>query len=508
MAPPSQPPFPRTRRAPSAPTGPSRPDGSPAPRAAASPVGTIASVTTTAGGRRAVASGRAYDLDRLRSFSDSVFAVAITILAATFRLPEVDPTGPALGGALAAEWPRYLSYLAGFTVIGFFWLSHHRLVDLLVRADGVVALLNLVFLFFVALFPFSTLVLGEYRSMVPAHVLFNANAVILGLANLGLWIRTTRHHRDVDPTLDARALQIYRWRAAVFPVVFAVALAACAINERAAVASWMLVFVGRPLIRLILGPMPAEEQQLETAEHDDSDASEEGADEVPGGGGPAGSRREPSRVGLRGQRALGRLTGFSDNVYAFAVTVLVLPLATKLPDQQLPTPQAVEEFLRVEAWPALFPYALGFAVIGLFWTLHVRVFSFVRAQDATLRVLNLVHLLTVATLPFATTLLAAYDSSSTAIIVYAGIAGLCGGALAAVTFYATGHHRLIAADVPDTVVRMRRWSSLVVPVSFLASMAVAHASPTFAQTLWYLGFVVVRVLQRRWVARHPDLGFS
>lgn len=465
-------------------------------------------MTTTAGVRRGGHTGRDYDLDRLRSFSDSVFAVAITVLAATFRLPEVDPTGPTLGADLAAEWPRYLSYLAGFVVIGSFWLSHHRLVDLLVRADGVVAFVNLVFLFFLALFPFATIVLGEYRAMVPAHVLFNANATILGLANLGLWIRTTRHHRDVDPLLDARALQIYRWRAAVFPLVFALALAACAIDERAAVACWALILVGRPLIRLVLGPMPTEERALEAAEHDDPGASDEGAAEVLPRAAPTGSPTGAARIGIRGQRALGRLTGFSDNVYAFAVTVLVLPLAGSLPDQPLTTPQAVEAFLRDEAWPSMFPYALGFAVLGLFWTLHVRLFSFVRTQDGMLRILNLVHLLAVATLPFATALLTTYDSSPTAIIVYAGIAGLCGGALTAVTFYATAHHRLIAADVPDATVRMRRWSSLVVPFSFLASMVVAHPSPVLAQAFWYLGFIVVRVSQRRWAARHPDLGLS
>ena len=464
-------------------------------RGAAPVLTTILGVTTATGPRRGHL-GRAYDLDRLRSFSDSVFAVAITILAATFRLPEVGTDGPSLGSDLAAEWPRYLSYLAGFVVIGFFWLSHHRLVDLLVRADGVVALLNLVFLFFVALFPFATIVLGEYRAMVPAHLLFNANAVILGLANLALWIRTTRHHRDVGPNLDPRALAIYRWRAAVFPAVFAIALAACSINERAAVASWSLVLVGRPLIRLFLGPLPTGEAALEAAQHDDPDASTEGA-----------ALRAPVRAG-RGQQALGRLTGFSDNVYAFAVTVLILPLATSLPDERFPDVAALQGFLRSEVWPALFPYALGFAVIGLFWTLHVRLFSFVQAQDGTLRIANLVHLLAVATLPFATTLLTSYDSSATAIVVYAAIAGLCGGALTFITLYATGRHRLIAADVPDAVIRLRRWSSLVVPVSFVASMLVARASPALAQSLWYVGFIVVRVLQHRWAHRHPDLGLT
>lgn len=439
--------------------------------------------------RRAVPRHREYDLDRLRGFSDSVFAVAITVLAVTFRLPEIDATS-SLGPELAAEWPQYLSYLAGFVVIGFFWLSHHRLFDLIVRADGVLVLLNLVFLFFLVLIPFSTIVLGEYRSMVPAHVLFNANAAVVGFAGLGLWIRSTRDHRGVDSGLDPRSLRIYRWRAAVFPIVFSIALAACSIDEWAAVATWLLLLVGRPLVRLALGTLPPDERTLEDTERDDDD-----------------SDRSSAAFGRR-QRGLGRLTGFSDNVYAFAVTVLILPLVSELPDAPLTTSEAVDAFLRDQAWSAVQPYTLGFVVIGLFWTLHVRVFGFLRAQDGTLRIITLVHLLAIATLPFATALITSYDSSPTAIIVYASTAGLCGLGLTAITFYASAHHRLIAPDVPDSVVALRRWSTVVVPTSFLLSVLVAPVSTEVAQLLWYVGFFVVRLLQRRWAARHPDLSWD
>src|SRR5207253_6360658 len=51
---------------------------------------------------------------RLESFSDGVFAVAITLLVFNLQVPHL-PTGaisvPALGSALFKQWPSYLTFM-------------------------------------------------------------------------------------------------------------------------------------------------------------------------------------------------------------------------------------------------------------------------------------------------------------------------------------------------------------------------------------------------------------
>jgi uncharacterized membrane protein len=241
----------------------------------------------------------------------------------------------------------------------------------------------------------------------------------------------------------------------------------------------VLYVVGRVVVRLVFGPLPP-------------------------GDGEAGVARTDVVPQATGGRALGRLTGFSDNVYAFAITLLILPLVNDLPDPPVTSAPDLTDHL-TGALDIVGPAALGFAVIGLFWSLHVRTFSFIRAQDRFLQVLNLVHLMAVATLPFATSLLSAYDTSPTAVIAYALVAGLCGAMLAAMTFYASAGHRLIDPEVDPALIELRRWSSVVVPTAFAASIALAPLHPRVAQLLWYAGFLAVRLWQRRWLGRHPGL---
>ena len=59
-----------------------------------------------------------YDLDRVRAFSDCVFAVAITLVVVTFTPPDKRLTDAGAASYLLDEWPRYLSYLAAFVERG------------------------------------------------------------------------------------------------------------------------------------------------------------------------------------------------------------------------------------------------------------------------------------------------------------------------------------------------------------------------------------------------------
>ncbi|MBN8909418.1 MAG: DUF1211 domain-containing protein, partial [Rhodospirillales bacterium] len=58
-------------------------------------------------------------LERIVFFSDAVIAIAITLLAIEIRLPELGHEGgESLLGAITGLWPRYLSFVISFFVIG------------------------------------------------------------------------------------------------------------------------------------------------------------------------------------------------------------------------------------------------------------------------------------------------------------------------------------------------------------------------------------------------------
>ena len=96
---------------------------------------------------------------RLESFSDGVFAIAITLLVIELRPPEVD-VGETLARALWQQWPSYFAYLVSFLTIGVVWLNHHWILEQVVQVDGPLLALNLNVLLWAALLPFPTAVVG------------------------------------------------------------------------------------------------------------------------------------------------------------------------------------------------------------------------------------------------------------------------------------------------------------------------------------------------------------
>jgi uncharacterized membrane protein len=67
-------------------------------------------------------------IDRLLTFSDSVFAIAVTLLVLDLHQPAVSHE---LLRAVLKEWPAYLSYVLSFLIIGIVWARHHRVFQLI-----------------------------------------------------------------------------------------------------------------------------------------------------------------------------------------------------------------------------------------------------------------------------------------------------------------------------------------------------------------------------------------
>jgi uncharacterized membrane protein len=96
----------------------------------------------------------------MEAFSDSVFAIAITLLVLEIAVPSGSEEN--LLGAVVAQWPSYLAYLVSFLTIGAVWLEHTVITEFLGHATSVLIRLNLLLLLVVSFLPFPTKLLGEY----------------------------------------------------------------------------------------------------------------------------------------------------------------------------------------------------------------------------------------------------------------------------------------------------------------------------------------------------------
>ena len=114
----------------------------------------------------------------------------------------------------------------------------------------------------------------------------------------------------------------------------------------------------------------------------------------------------------------GRTEGFSDGVFAFAITLLVLDIG--VPES------AFDHLWRgiAHQWPSYLGYVTSFLTVGGIWLVHTGMFR--RLQYANRRVMqvNLVLLMAVAFLPFPTSLVAEAIRNSSAeraaVIFYGG----------------------------------------------------------------------------------------
>jgi uncharacterized membrane protein len=97
-------------------------------------------------------------IERIAFFSDAVFAIAITLMAIEIHPPQVNR-----GDTDAVVWekfkeilPQFLGLLVSFWLIASVWLRHHQLFKYVDNFDIGFTAINLLLLFTIILFPFST----------------------------------------------------------------------------------------------------------------------------------------------------------------------------------------------------------------------------------------------------------------------------------------------------------------------------------------------------------------
>lgn len=120
--------------------------------------------------------------ERLESFSDGVFAFAITLLVLGVPIPELQHADDRqLRYGLIKAVQQLVPYLTSFATIGIIWLNHHAMFHAVERVDHATLILNLALLLVVSFIPFPTAVLGRYGALPSAAFLYGCVLTALGL---------------------------------------------------------------------------------------------------------------------------------------------------------------------------------------------------------------------------------------------------------------------------------------------------------------------------------------
>lgn len=121
---------------------------------------------------------------RLEALSDGVFAIVFTILVLDIRIPDglANPTSADLYHALLELVPVFVGYFVSFAVLTVFWVGHTFFFGAMVKvANRQLIILNMLYLAFVSLLPFSAYLLGKYPGVEAAVLVYGVNVLTIAL---------------------------------------------------------------------------------------------------------------------------------------------------------------------------------------------------------------------------------------------------------------------------------------------------------------------------------------
>ncbi len=176
--------------------------------------------------------------DRLVNFSDAVVAIAITLLV----LPLTDLAGDkesyeSVGEFFEKNSAVFQAFLISFVVLANYWLIHHRIFEWIDSYDPALAWLNIGWLMFIVLIPFTTEVITNLGFAAGGGVLYAGNLAAIGLflALIGWHVQRNRELQVLGFEANHMRLRksfIYVW---YFVAVGALSLVA------PVVASWSML---------------------------------------------------------------------------------------------------------------------------------------------------------------------------------------------------------------------------------------------------------------------------
>src|SRR3984893_6408403 len=168
-----------------------------------------------------------------------------------------------------------------------------------------------------------------------------------------------------------------------------------------------------------------------------------------------------------------RVEAFSDGVFAFAITLLVLSIP--IPDIKSADDQLLTAGL-LRAIPQLIPYVTSFATIGIIWLNHHSMFHEVEKVKHTTLTLNLLLLLVIAFIPYPTGVIGRYGALRSAVVLY-GATFTAGGLAFSALWFDIRRNRLSREHEDHARIRSTTARNLIGPVIYPLATALAFIAP-------------------------------
>ena len=190
-------------------------------------------------------------LEHVISFSDAVFAFAITLMALSIDIPDLplDLTQSELLEKLYGIYPQFENYLISFAVVAIFWISYHQVFNHIRGSHISMVYLNLLFLLLITLLSLTTSLVINYGSYQIPYIIYCMVVIMASSLLAAIWWYATKEHQFVDKDMHPLFIRGTMFNLLSIPMIFSISIAISFANLDIAQYFWLGIIPLNILIR-------------------------------------------------------------------------------------------------------------------------------------------------------------------------------------------------------------------------------------------------------------------
>jgi uncharacterized membrane protein len=190
-------------------------------------------------------------IEHVISFSDAVFAFAITLMAISIDIPDLpsDLSQSQLLEKLRDIYSQIEDYIISFAVIAIFWISYHQVFNHIKGSPISMVYLNLLFLLFITLLSLTTSFVINYGSYQISYILYCVVVIVTSSLLVLIWQYATKDHRLVDKNMDPLFIKGTFFLLLSIPIIFGISIIISFIDLAIAQYFWLGLIPFNVLIR-------------------------------------------------------------------------------------------------------------------------------------------------------------------------------------------------------------------------------------------------------------------
>jgi len=181
---------------------------------------------------------------RLTSFSDGVFAIAVTLLVFNLKVPHIpaDEVHMQLPYAILGMVPSFTTYVLTFLLVALYWTFHHRMLNLVTHIDTPFLWMNIVYLLSISFIPFPAMLFGTYPKEPISFVFYIGSMMVIALLTMLMLAYASYNGRLTGKELPVAIVKYLFFRQFTSVIVFMLSIPIAFYQLRWALDSLFILF--------------------------------------------------------------------------------------------------------------------------------------------------------------------------------------------------------------------------------------------------------------------------